>query len=231
MRPLALVSWVAVGLAFVPAVVAAPPRPRLAETDQQRAKAIGLSVADLGLAWTDNLKTTSPAAIDVSTFGAGGGGGIACGGGTSSGKPSSGHATAGAVSDFVTGGGREVVYSIVILFKTKAEARADWRKATSGSITKCLASAFLANVSSPSWKTALVSSGRRKFETGVPLAAAFRVVVKITTTARVLAAYYDAFLQTGSRAETATTITSYGSPPAAALERQLVRTLAGRLQS
>jgi hypothetical protein len=229
LRLFALLLVGALALALTPVCPAARAGPKHPETDAQRAKAVGLTLADLGLEWTDNLRTSSPSPIDVSTFG--GGGGIACGASKTSSGSRGGRATAGAVSEFVTGGGAEVVYSVVILFKTASDARGDWQKANAGPLAKCLQSAFLSNVSSPNWTTRVVSSGRRAFATGAPLTVPYRVVARITTTSRVLLAYYDAFLQTGGRAEVATTITSYSTPPPDALERQLVRTLAARLRT
>jgi hypothetical protein len=216
-------------LALLAAGAASAKAPR--SLDQKRALAIGLRRADAGRGWQETGRR-SPYLIDVgSSFGTFASGGMtACVGSTSPGEMKTGLArtvSATALTTLRYPSTNGTLLSVAMVMKPgSAITPGAWRSELAGSfVPRCLAAALKSALPG----AVVVSSGRRPFETGAPLSAAYRVVFRLGSPPVATHVYVDVFLQANGRAMAETLLIGTPAGPSKALERRVTAVLDRRL--
>jgi hypothetical protein len=199
--------------------------------DQKRALAIGLRRADAGGGWLETGRR-SPYLIDVgSSFGTLASAGMtACVGSPSPGEMKTGLArtvSATALTTLRRPRSNGTLVSVAMVMKPgSAITPGVWRSELAGSfVPACLA----AELKSALPGAAVVSSGRRPFETGAPLSAAYRVVFRLGSPPAATNVYVDVFLQANGRAMAETLLIGVAAGPSKTLEHHVTALLARRL--
>jgi hypothetical protein len=210
-------------VAALAAQAASAAEPGWRRADNERALAIGLTVADAGPGWHEAAPRRSPYTVDAGSI-MGSSPGVGCLGQDAPTRAETDLVVSGA-SMSTLARAPDTLTSFVLLYKTPALARAQLPgPAAAAGLRRCVAGELSQSVGGMLGGGA-VSVAPLALRTGPPLAASYRLVARLPTGPL----YVDLVLQQDGRGVVETIVLSAAAPPPAALERRVTGIAAARL--
>jgi hypothetical protein len=122
------------------------------------------------------------------------------------------------------------VGSEVSIYRTVADAQAAWRRGAKPELARCFAELLVRELRKDFSAVRTVRAGVMAFPRVAPKTMAWKIVVRVTQSGRVLPLNVDAIALGRGRIVTLLAAIQFGSPPSAAAERQLAALLARRMR-